>query len=435
MSVTSEISRLQTAKADLKTAIEGKGVTVPSSATLDDYADLVDEIEQGGGEDEGVEKKDVNFYDIDGKRVYSYTLAEALALTDMPTPPDHSNDFVPLTSQGWNWTYEQLQSLTYPQAEIGAIYEPTDGLTHVVLEITKDIQKTITLSVGVTNGPQATIDWGDGTSSETEGHISPRNITHTYAALGKYDVKLWPTTSGNRGIYFGQTTGTIIPMFPNDFQGNIRECLCAIHFGGEAANHGSNIGYIMHNFIITLNKGQTISPQFQYTKLRGIILPSSVIQTNNIAYTYTELLSLPYNITIAHNSLSFNYCLRNFSIPPGVTLSGTVLRNGFYLNKIWIPEGITTLSNQAFQAMNALYEVHFPSTLTSIGNQAGEGWNKIYNGTLYIAATVPPTLGSYFQVSEWKIYVPYSEDHSILEAYKAATNWSAFAANMEEYNF
>lgn len=49
MSIASEISRLQGAKADLKTAIEGKGVTVPSATKLDGYADLVDAISQGGG--------------------------------------------------------------------------------------------------------------------------------------------------------------------------------------------------------------------------------------------------------------------------------------------------------------------------------------------------------------------------------------------------
>lgn len=49
MSIATEIQRLQTAKADLKTAIEGKGVTVSASATLDAYADLVDAIETGGG--------------------------------------------------------------------------------------------------------------------------------------------------------------------------------------------------------------------------------------------------------------------------------------------------------------------------------------------------------------------------------------------------
>lgn len=54
MSIASEITRLQTAKADLKTAIEGKGVSVPSSAKLDAYPALVESIQQGGGGDEDV---------------------------------------------------------------------------------------------------------------------------------------------------------------------------------------------------------------------------------------------------------------------------------------------------------------------------------------------------------------------------------------------
>lgn len=49
MSIATEITRLQTAKADLKTAIEGKGVTVPSATKIDGYADLVDAIQTGGG--------------------------------------------------------------------------------------------------------------------------------------------------------------------------------------------------------------------------------------------------------------------------------------------------------------------------------------------------------------------------------------------------
>lgn len=48
MAISNEIARLQQAKADLKTAIENKGVTVPSNAKLDGYADLVDSIETGG---------------------------------------------------------------------------------------------------------------------------------------------------------------------------------------------------------------------------------------------------------------------------------------------------------------------------------------------------------------------------------------------------
>lgn len=47
MSIASEITRLQNAKADIKTAIEAKGVTIPSNATLDEYSDYVEEISTG----------------------------------------------------------------------------------------------------------------------------------------------------------------------------------------------------------------------------------------------------------------------------------------------------------------------------------------------------------------------------------------------------
>lgn len=49
MSIASEITRLQGAKADIKSAIEAKGVTVPSSAKLDTYDDYIAQI-TGGGE-------------------------------------------------------------------------------------------------------------------------------------------------------------------------------------------------------------------------------------------------------------------------------------------------------------------------------------------------------------------------------------------------
>lgn len=49
MSIATEIARLQGAKSDLKTSIEGKGVTVPAATKIDGYAALVDQIQQGGG--------------------------------------------------------------------------------------------------------------------------------------------------------------------------------------------------------------------------------------------------------------------------------------------------------------------------------------------------------------------------------------------------
>ena len=46
MSISSEIQRLENAKAAIASAIEAKGVTVPSYATLDEYATYVSQISQ-----------------------------------------------------------------------------------------------------------------------------------------------------------------------------------------------------------------------------------------------------------------------------------------------------------------------------------------------------------------------------------------------------
>ena len=89
MSISNEITRLQGAKAGLKTAIEGKGVTVPSSAKLDDYPDLVDSIPQGG--DMSNEAKDailalarnVAYVNQDGADLYNALLSAFYNVTSI----------------------------------------------------------------------------------------------------------------------------------------------------------------------------------------------------------------------------------------------------------------------------------------------------------------------------------------------------------------
>ena len=49
MSIQTELTRITNAKAAIKTAIEGKGVTVPDATLLDGMAALVESIEAGGG--------------------------------------------------------------------------------------------------------------------------------------------------------------------------------------------------------------------------------------------------------------------------------------------------------------------------------------------------------------------------------------------------
>ena len=48
MSIQTELTRITNAKAAIKTAIEGKGVTVPDGTLLDGMASLIESIEAGG---------------------------------------------------------------------------------------------------------------------------------------------------------------------------------------------------------------------------------------------------------------------------------------------------------------------------------------------------------------------------------------------------
>lgn len=49
MSIQTELTRIKNAKAAIKAAIEGKGVTVPDATLLDGMASLIESIEAGGG--------------------------------------------------------------------------------------------------------------------------------------------------------------------------------------------------------------------------------------------------------------------------------------------------------------------------------------------------------------------------------------------------
>ena len=49
MSIQTELTRITNAKAAIKTAVEGKGVTVPAGTLLDGMAALIESIEAGGG--------------------------------------------------------------------------------------------------------------------------------------------------------------------------------------------------------------------------------------------------------------------------------------------------------------------------------------------------------------------------------------------------
>ena len=80
MSIQTELTRITNAKAAIKTAIEGKGVTVPSDTLLDGMASLIESIEAGGGATEPyIEEVIDGNGDITNATLHGYTIIRSYA--------------------------------------------------------------------------------------------------------------------------------------------------------------------------------------------------------------------------------------------------------------------------------------------------------------------------------------------------------------------
>ena len=79
MSVQTEISRLESAKQAIASAIANKGVTVPDGTMLDGMAALIDSIEAGGGGNSNLSLLGTGTFT--GNDAYKYELTHGLGVT------------------------------------------------------------------------------------------------------------------------------------------------------------------------------------------------------------------------------------------------------------------------------------------------------------------------------------------------------------------
>lgn len=102
------------------------------------------------------------------------------------------------------------------------------------------------------------------------------------------------------------------------------------------------------------------------------------------------------------------------------------------LRHLEFPSAITSIPTNAFTYCFRLKSIIIPANVTSIATSA---FSHTAGLSVHLLPTTPPTLSStsaFPGVDETTIYVPYSADHSILEAYKTATNWSTYESKIFE---
>lgn len=217
--------------SDIADAVRAKGVT--GQMTPLQMPAKITSI-PSGGETPEAEWKDVNFIDYDGKNLYSYTTAEALALTELPPAPDRTSKG--LTFQEWNYTLAEMKANANDTGKCtaGAIYFPTDGKTHLFITLPDEKFVGVQIPVGVQSGYFDTIevDWGDGNTDSLTGG-GWKTFDHTYNTNvfpSSYEIKVHTTG----GLAYSLSDDGIFssPSLPTTYVRN--SIIDKIYFGTKA---------------------------------------------------------------------------------------------------------------------------------------------------------------------------------------------------------
>ncbi len=317
-------------------------------------------------------RKDVNFYDYDGTLLYSYTLAEAQALTALPDQPTHSG----LTGKGWNYTLAKINALTQA-ADVGAMYIPSDGKTHLVITLYDKARNVVPLYWSQTVANGVTIDWGDGSSTQTFAGTGNKNTTHTYSEVGTYDITL-DVTSGVLG--FGAGSSSYCVMGATSGTGRAYcNMLQSVSIGSSVTSIGSyafQYCYSLASVTIPSSVTSISSSAFQYCySLASITIPSSVTSIGSYAFRDCYALAsvtIPSSVTsIGFYAFQYCYSLASITIPSSVTsISDYAFRDCYSLASVTIPSSVTSIGSYAFRGCYALASVTIPSSVTSISDNA-----------------------------------------------------------------
>ena len=364
----------------------------------------------GGGGSSSASPNDVNFYDYDGTLIASYSLSEAQSLTAMPDGPTHSG----LTFQGWNYTLEKVKAFTRPM-NVGAMYITDDGKTRLYIRIAAEGRMNVSLYISQTVANGVTIDWGDGSATQTLAGTGNVNTRHTYASIGDYTITLDPVDGCTLG--FGDGDNLYCVMGATDDAGDVyRNMLQAVQIGTNITN--------IYN-----------SAFENCFSLASITIPDSVTSISNSAfYNCSSLASItiPDSVTSIGNA-AFSHCssLASITIPNSViSISGYAFYNCSSLASITIPDSVTSISNSAFYNCSSLASITIPDSVTSIGNAVFQ--NCYGMAEYHLKPTTPPTLSNTNAFSgipaDCIIYVP----QGCLKAYQNATNWTKYASKMKE---
>ena len=380
---------------------------------------------------------DITFYDYDGTIVTSWTLAELATKTALPDYPLHEG----LICQGWNWSLADLKT-TNRKMNVGAMYITDDGATRIYIRLEEGRTSPM---LGVCPNGTVTVDWGDGTTPDTLTGTSTTTVkwtpNHAYAASGEYVIKL--TVDGEMGFYgsssYNQYCAILRYSSGSDarnrtYQNRVQkiEIGSGVTSIGNCALYNCNslASVTIPNSVINIGGGYAFG--YCYS-LASVTIPNSVINIGgSYAFSYCYSLAsviIPNSvISIGYSTFGRCYSLASVTIPNGVkSIDSDAFSSCYSLASVTIPNGVTSIVSEAFSSCISLASVTIPNGVKSIDSDA---FSSCYGVAFYDFSnhTSVPTLSNTSAFSgiaaDCQIRVP----SSLVDAWKAATNWSTYAS-------
>ena len=398
--------------ANIQSLSVSQNGTYTAPTGVDGYSPVTVNVSGGGG---AVAPKEVNLIDYDGTVLHAYSVAEFQQLNAMPSNPSHTG----LTAQGWNWslTDAKAQLTAMPDAglTIGQMYVTDDGKTRIYVHFEEGRCSPF---LGICPKGTVTIDWGDGSATET---LTGTSLTTVKTALhnyqpGEYVIKLSVTGTDTFAIYGGSAsysrllqktasgTGTASRVYLN----SIRK----VELGS-----GVSIGQYAFNYCgsmdsITIPSGTSIGNYaFYYCfNLKSIVIPSGATTTGEYAFCYCQTMlyiAIPKTVTsAAKSSFSNAVAIKAVSLPSGVT---SIAQGGFNtvcsLSSIVIPSSVTSFGNSAFSGCFGLAVIRFlRTTAPTVSNS--NAWSSIPTDCLMLVPYAG--LASYLSASNYPAKASYT---------------------------
>jgi hypothetical protein len=321
-----------------------------------------------------------------------------------------------LICQGWNYDFADAQDYVakYGVLEVGATYITDNGKTRLYITIAAKGRMDVPLYFNQTVANGVTIDWGDGSETQTLSGTGNVNTTHHYADIGDYVITLDVADGCELGL--GHKSSSYCVMGST---GNKGKVYCNMLQKAEIGRGVTSIGnYAFKNC----------------SSLASVVIPQSGTSIGDYAfqncYSLASVVIPEGVISIGSNAFNYCYSLASVIIHEGVTsIERYTFSSCSSLASVVLPQSVTSIGYYAFSSCSSLASVVLPQSVTSIGSSA---FGSCYGMAFYDFRTHEsvPTLEdtSAFQSipSDCKIVVP----DALYDEWIAATNWSTYAANI-----